>query len=350
MNVLMVGVGPERLGGMWTVAQCYLENEDFCDKTGLAYIPTSTNGSILKRSLFMLCGYWKIWKHLRRVKPSVVHIHMAEKGSTFRKGFVAKMAKKHGCKVVIQMHAGPFMAWYETLEPKKQNKVEEILSYADKFFVLGDYWKEQMARLVNPNKMDVLYNGIPIPESNAYSLQSKDLVFFGVFKKEKGIYDLIDAMALVDSCLDKDIKLKLCGKDLEGNIHAYIAEKGLTDRIQLMGWCGAAERDEILRHAAIDILPSYFEGLSMTVIEAMAYGVPMLTTNISTMGELLGDGIRRVEPGDVQALADTILQLMNDPSLRKQWSDQEYDRAKNIFAIEKNIQKTYDTYCELLQT
>ena len=349
MRVLMVGVGPERVGGMWTVAQCYLDSGTFCEKTELTYIPTSTNGSAVKRSLYMLRGFWKIYWHLKRRKPQIVHIHMAEKGSTFRKGFVAKMAKRNGAKVIIHMHAGPFMAWYQTLDAGNQESIRKIFACADKFFVLGDYWKEQMTELVDSEKLEVLYNGIPIPKENPYSLQSKDIVYFGVFKKEKGIYDLIDAMALIDSRMDPDVKLKLCGKDLEGNVEEYIAQKGLSHRVQMMGWCDAAKRDEILRNAAVDVLPSYFEGLSMTVIEAMAYGVPMLTTGISTMPELLGDGITLVEPGDVAALAENLLKLTQEPALRKQWSQQEYARAGMLFSLEKNIEKTYEVYCSLLQ-
>lgn len=349
MDVLMVGVGPEQLGGMWTVSQCYLNDKAFCDKTNLAYVATSTSGSVLKRSLFMLGGLWKVWRYLKKVRPDVVHIHMAEKGSTFRKGFVAWMAKKYGAKVVVQMHAGPFMAWYDTLSKWKQKIIRKIFSFADKFFVLGYYWKEQMAQLVASEKVDVLYNGIKIPENNPYNPEAKDVVYFGVFKKGKGIYDLVDAMALIDSELDGDVVLKLCGKDVEGNVEQYIADKKMTHRIRMMGWCDAAKRDEILRNAAVDVLPSYFEGLSMTVIEAMAYGVPMLTTSISTMPELLGGEIDRVAPGDVSALSEMLLKLLRDDQLRKRWSGLEYDRAANIFSIEQNINKTYETYCELIR-
>lgn len=349
MHVLMAGVGPERVGGMWTVAQCYLEDKDFCNKTGLAYIPTSTNGSIVKRSLFMLRGYWKIWRHLKRCRPDIVHIHMAEKGSTFRKGFVAKMAKKNGAKVIIHMHAGPFMAWYHTLDESKQGKIRQIFSVADRFFVLGGYWKEEMAQIVDRDKLEVLYNGIPVLEENPYSLQSKDIAYFGVFKKEKGIYDLIDAIALIDTRLNKDIMVRLCGKDMEGDIGAYITQRGLDHRIKLMGWCDAVQRDAVLRGAAVSVLPSYFEGLSMTVIEAMAYGVPMLTTSISTMPELLGGRITRVAPGDVQALAETLLKLIEDPQLRKQWSEIEYSRAKEVFSLENNLKQTYQAYCALTE-
>lgn len=347
MKVLMVGVGPERIGGMWTVAECYIKSKAFNDKVDLEYIPTSTGGSAAKRVLCMLQGYRKIYQRLKQKDIDVVHIHMAEKGSTFRKGYVAKMAKKFGAKVIVQMHAGPFMAWYGTLKSTQQKKIRDIFMIPDRFFVLGNYWMREMAEIVPQEKLDVLYNGISIPETNLYREESRNITFFGLFKKGKGVYDLIDAVGLIDDALDPNVKVQLCGADVEVNTEEYIEERNLSHRVQLMGWCDAKKRDEILRDAAVSVLPSYFEGLSMTVMEAMSYGIPMLTTDISTMPEMLGDEITLIKPGDIQGLADNLLKLMKDPAMRKKWSDIEYARAREYFSLEKNIEKTYNTYCEL---
>lgn len=121
MNVLMVGVDKKRVGGMWTVAETFLNNEWFNREVNLYYVATSTSGSKIKRVIKMLEGYFIIIKILLSKKIDIVHIHMAEKGSVYRKGIVIKLGKLFGAKIIVQMHAGPILAWYKKLSKKKND-------------------------------------------------------------------------------------------------------------------------------------------------------------------------------------------------------------------------------------
>lgn len=344
MNVLMVGVSKKRVGGMNTVSQMYINNEKYNENVKLKYISTSTNGSIFTRMLCMLFGYVRILFTLVCCKVDLVHIHMAEKGSTFRKGFVAKISKKFGKKVIIHLHAGPFVAWYSTLNSNKQEKVRKIFSYADKILVLGEYWKKELANIFDENKLVVLYNGVKCPSKNMYNEKSKNIVYFGVMRKEKGTYDLINAIKLIDKKLDKDIKLLLYGNDLVGDIQNTINKLKLNDRIKMMGWISSKDVDKVLKDSMIDILPSYYEGLSMTIIEGLSYGVPIITTNISTMPEILENYKYLIEPGDIKTLGKYILELTDSLEKRKELSDYEYERACKVFSEEKFIDNTLCIY------
>lgn len=350
MNVLMVGVDKKRLGGMWTVANNYINNQKFNEQVELDYVATSTNGSIVKRLIFMIKGIVKIRRLLKKKTYDVVHIHMAEKGSTYRKGYVAKICKNMGCKVIIQLHAGPFADWYDTLNNHKQNKVKRIFDYADKILVLGEYWKKELARIVPLKKIEVLYNGVEIPGTNFYNSQNKTLVFMGVLKKEKGIYDLIDAIKIIDDKLPNDIKVLFCGNDPDKKINNIISEQGLDNRIKLLGWIDAKEKEKIYKSMKINILPSYFEALSMTVLEAMSYGVPVITTNISTMEEMLENSEQLVPVGEPQKLAQKILEFINDDFKLELISQQEYKKAKKVFSIENNINETLRIYEETVRS
>lgn len=347
MNVLMVGVGPKRVGGMWTVAEQYLKSREYNDKVNLLYVSTSTNGSKITRLWCMILGYIRILWILNTKTIDIVHIHMAEKGSTFRKGKVAKWGRKKGKKVIIHLHAGPFMAWYKKVSSDKQKRIREIFGYADRIFVLGEYWKRELAKIIPEEKMSVLYNGIECPKNNPYNPDAKNIVYFGVMRKEKGTYDLIEAIKLVKDKLPKDMKIVLCGNDLEGNIPQAIEKAGVRDRFVLPGWVTGEEKERIYQEAMIDVLPSYFEGLSMTVLEAMARGIPMITTSISTMPEILGtDGIM-VEPGNVAELSKQLIDLVENLDKRKIVSNNEFIRAQKIFSKEIFIHETLDIYNRL---
>ncbi len=347
LEVLMVGVGPKRVGGMWTVAEQYLNSTEYNSNVKLTYVPTSTNGSIITRFVYMLIGYAKIAKILIKRPIDIVHIHMAEKGSAFRKGRVAEWAKNMNKKVIIHLHAGPFMAWYNSVSLKKQKRIKRIFECADIVLVLGEYWKDELKVIIPENKMIVLYNGVQCPTQNPYKVDARNIVYFGVMRKEKGTYDLIDAVEKIDELIPEDIKVVLCGNDLEGNIREIIKEKGLTNRFVLPGWVNGEQKERIYKEAMMDILPSYYEGLSMTILEAMARGIPVITTNISTMPELVEER-NMIHPGDVDKLAKRIIEFVESEEERKTISEYEFSRVKKCFSSSEFIERTLSIYRSLL--
>ena len=348
MNVLMVGVDKNRVGGMWTVAETFINNEWFNQKVNLYYVATATGGSKIKRIGKMLEGYCKAIKIFASKKIDIVHIHMAEKGSVYRKGIVIILAKLFGAKVIVQMHAGPILAWYESLPKRKQVTVAKIFNSADQMLVLGEYWKKQMATIVAVDKIEVLYNGAECPEENPYNADGKYILYMGLLKKTKGTYDLIDAIKLIDSELSQEIKVYLCGVDENGETAQYVTEQGLQNRIVMPGWIDKNTRLALFKNTQICVLPSYFEALSMTVIESMCYGIPIITTNISTMPELLGNRITLIQPGNVQQLANEILRLNQNASLRVEMSNIEYQRAKKYFSVDTIMKRTINIYNDLI--
>jgi len=348
MNVLMVGVSSKRYGGMWTVVQNYMDSKEFQSHVNLVYVATSTNGSKITRALYMLLGYIKILFFLISKKTDIVHVHMAEKGSVFRKGLVVKLGKFFGCKVIIHMHAGAFMAWYNAQNDKVKKIVLGILTGADRILVLGEYWKEQLKDIVTEDRIGVLYNSVQVPEKNNYNVESSNIVYMAVVKKEKGIYDLLQAMADIDEKLDSTIKLLIYGTDLEGGIQEKIKSMNLADRVIYKGWINEEGRDDVMKNAMLSVLPSYYEGLSMSIIEAMSYGVPVVTTNISTMGEVLGDKVVLINPGDVPALAAELMSFCESKEKRHTSSEYLYNRACEIFKVEEHVDKLLKIYDEIL--
>ncbi|MCR4697460.1 MAG: glycosyltransferase family 4 protein [Lachnospiraceae bacterium] len=349
MNVLMIGVSPKRVGGMWTVAEQYINNKTYNEIVNLRYIATSTQGTIIERIIFMIIGYIRIFWILNTKPIDILHIHMAEKGSTFRKGIISIWGKKKNKKVIIHLHAGAFMAWYNSVSEKKQNRIRKVFESADRFLVLGEYWKRELSSIIPREKIQVLYNGVNCSPYNPYNQEAKNIVYFGLLKKEKGTYDLINSIKLINNKLPVDTKVILCGNDLEGKVNETIEKLELNDRIILPGWLEGEERDNVFREAMIEVHPSYYEGLSMTVLEAMAMGIPVITTNISTMPEVLGkDGIM-IEPGDIYGLSDEILKLSNNKELRVKVGENAFYRAKHIFSIDNQMKRTIEIYKELLR-
>ena len=349
INVLMVGEDSGRIGGMWSVADSYINSQQYNDNINLIYIPTSTGGNIFKRLYKMLTGYCRILNCFFKNKIDIVHIHMAEKGSVYRKGVVLKIANLFGVKTVVQMHAGPIMDWYHGLSNQKKKTVKRIFNRCDRMLVLGEYWKNQLLEIVSDSKIDVLYNGTNCSEENMYNVNGKYVLFLGMITKRKGAYDLIEAINKIDNLLDEDIQFLFCGYDEDSKAENYTISLSLQNRIIFLGWVNKEEKEKYFRNSRLCVLPSYFEGLSMTVIESIAHGIPVVTSNISTMPEILGDSIHLVEPGDVEDLAKTLLNILSDANMRQYQSNYVFERAKNIFSIEKNIDNTINIYQRCLE-
>lgn len=344
MNVLMVGVDEKKAGGMWSVAKTYIDDQRYNCEVHLTYIATATEGSLKTRIFKMAVGYIKVIAALILDSIDIVHIHMAERGSVYRKGGVALLARLFRKKVVIQMHAGPIMAWYSQLPWLQKVLVRNIFNRCDKMLVLGEYWKMQLQEIVAPEKLTVLYNGANCPEYNQYNPDGKYILFLGMLTREKGVFDLINAVALVRHELPENLKILLCGYDKDGKVKEYLSREGLKEKVLLAGWIDASTREKIFSSTRFFVLPSYFEGLSMAVIEAMCYGIPVITTNISTMPELVGNDIPLVQPGDIKALAQQIKLLSADTGLCKKESEMLFKRARTLFCSEINISNTLAIY------
>jgi len=98
-----------------------------------------------------------------------------------------------------------------------------------------------------------------------------------------------------------------------------VRELGLADKVDVPGWVGPAQVDEILRKADIFVLPSFAENLPMSIIEAFAYGVPVISTPVGSVPEMVEDGRTGllVSPGDSVGLGDALQRLLSDADLRQ---------------------------------
>lgn len=147
MNVLMIGVDKTSVGGMLTVIENYLNNKEFCGKVNLQYIATVIRGSKLIKLKTFLKKIPEIKRTIKEKKIDIVHVHMAERGSVFREGYVVHIANKMGCKTIIHMHGATIEDWYKRQNIVVKKIIEKIFCSADKMIVLGDLWLPFMKKL-----------------------------------------------------------------------------------------------------------------------------------------------------------------------------------------------------------
>lgn len=351
MNVLMVGVDEKTKGGMWSVARGYLQSETYRKATNVKYVATATQGSSMKKLLFFGFGFAKILGLLLTQKWDVVHIHMSERGSVYRKFAVSKLGKLFGCKVVVHMHGAEFETWYNGLPESKKTFVRRGLNELDAVVILGEYWRPYISSLMEDNqKVNVLYNAVPVPQNNRYRAEAKNMLFLGEVGQRKGIYDLLASLQTIDGQLDDNYRLLIYGPNPDGDITERIEKMNLQRRAQYMGWVDSDRFEQLFAEIAVNVLPSYHEGLPMTILETMAYGIPNITTAVAAIPEAVNqENGALIQPGDIQTLAATILDLLQNPQLRKEKSENAYETMKKVFSTEQHMLQVLRLYEEIVK-
>lgn len=352
MHVLMVGVDESTKGGMWTVVENYLNNPEFIKKNNLVYIPTSVTGcSVLKRLLFTLIAYIKIINAFRKTKFSIVHVHMSERASIYRKRIVMEYAKRKGAKIVLHMHGAEFEVLYKKMNPNQKATIRKTLNLADKIVILGEYWREFIGSLVDDSsKIRVVYNAVDVPEEYKYNEDSRNILFLGAISKRKGIDILLSALKENEKSFGEKCIVNIYGPDTDENINEKLEKNGLSSWVKYHGWLDKKKKQIILANTAINVLPSYNEGLPMTILEAMSYGIPSITTSVAAIPEAVNEknGIV-IKPGDKKGLSDALQELIFNREKRLQLSRQAYEDAKNIFSIEQHIMQIQEIYEEVMK-
>lgn len=350
MKVLMLGCDKSTKGGMWKVVENYLLSEKFSKTTNLCYIPTSITGKIHKKLSFTFKAYCKILFHFFKDRPDILHVHMSERGSVFRKGIPIYLATVFKTKVIIHMHGAEFEVWYDSLGAFGKKIVKNILNKGDAIVILGDYWRGFLSRICPNNKIYVLHNAVYVPTSNNYNTESNTLLFLGVVGQRKGSYDLLEAFSKCVEKIPDNIELLYYGPNFENKIVSYIEKSKLSRRVKYMGWLSERDKETVFKNTLINILPSYNEGLPMTILETMSYGIPNISTAVAAIPEVVEEenGIL-IEPGNINQLSEAIIKLVNNKEERNLKSRNAYMTVKDNFSITAHITRLLDIYSTVLE-
>jgi len=171
------------------------------------------------------------------------------------------------------------------------------------------------------------------------------ILFVGALQRRKNIVRLIEAF----EGTAPGWKLVLAGSLGFGaeEILTRIDSSPRKADIQTPGYVPNTTLEELFQRASVFAFPSLDEGFGMPVLDAMANGVPVLTSNTSALPEVSGDAALLIDPLDVASIADGLRRLTEDRSLRDELIRKGLDRSKE-FTWEKSVEQTWDVYRELL--
>lgn len=326
INVLMVGDSLSKQGGIVTLEKHMLKHAPA--HVQIQHIGTAVDGSAIQKAFGFAIALVRVILVLLTKKVDIVHAHVAERGSAYRKSIVTLIAKFLFRKpVILHSNSPEFHEFYQGLSLNVRQGLLWAFSQCDRFIAVSESWRNFYVDKfgLQPEQVLVLANPIELPTQVPHRERSNqiNLVFLGRIGQRKGTFDLIRAFAILPKPIRNQANLILAGdgevdkaRDLVASYSLKISNIG--DRITIYDWLNSQQRDALLTQAHVFILPTYNEGLPLALLEAMGWGLPVITTPVGGIPDLIVSGKNGllVQPGDIQQLSTAIESLIQNENLR----------------------------------
>lgn len=356
IKVLISSPPAFRSGGVSNYVKLLMENvnEDNIELSRFEIGRIRENSTNFRAFFSVLFQLIKFRKRIKEFKPDIVHLNISVYPKVLLTGYLfLKIVRRNKIPVISSMHG-----WEVSLTKKIMKGgfwglfAKRIFLKIDRFIELSEQFRRNLVDLgVDNSKIYVLSTFV---ESKKYYPGRKE--FFPPFKvlfcaqmyKNKGPFELLAAIPRIIKKYP-DTKFIFVGKgnDLE-NLKEKAKEMGIKENIGFTGFKSGHEKIEIFQRTNIFVYPSYTEGFPTVILEAMAAGMPLVTTSVGGLADALEDGkqglIIKSMPPEPEEIADKIVKLIGNPELMKKMSKNNLKEAKekyDVKVVTRNIEKIY---------
>lgn len=230
---------------------------------------------------------------------------------------------------------------------------------AHKIITVSEFSKNELVRVynINPEAVKVIplsynkkiYRVIEDKDKieeilHKYKIDKPYLLFIGRLEQKKNVLSIIESFKILKST-NPDLKLVLIGRPgyKFEEIEKKIKEYDLSKDIIMPGWVSSAELPYLLNAAEVFVFPSFYEGFGIPILEAMACGTPVISSNITSIPEVAGRAALLVNPNNNEELIQGIKKLLEDKDLRQNFIDKGLERVKE-FSWRKCAESTLQVF------
>ncbi|HLM84149.1 MAG TPA: glycosyltransferase family 1 protein [Candidatus Bathyarchaeia archaeon] len=306
--------------------------------------------------------WWNLWalpNYLRKNPVDVFHTQ-----------YIAPFWLPKNVKLVLTIHDISFnffpkfikfsdLLFLKTLIPRS-------LRMASKIIAVSSFTKNEIEKYyhIPADNVVSIHNGVDFELFNQaiaqeireevrkkYNLPEKFLLYIGTLQPRKNIPVLIESLKILNEKYNQEgIRLVIAGNRKAHNfdlkINEAISKYNLQDSVIFPGWIDGEDKPALYKLAQCFVFPSLYEGFGIPIIEAMAAGVPVVSSNSSCLPEVGKDGALYADQKKPEEFAKIIQEVLSDENLRKDLIAKGSETAKN-YTWQKNAQKTLELYKNL---
>ncbi|MDP8230602.1 MAG: glycosyltransferase [Candidatus Gorgyraea atricola] len=353
-HIILAGPGLSVKGGISSFARNYLSSRS-PEGSKITYHATTIDGSKILKTFFFLKSFLLFAAKLvfdRTIK--IVHVCSSSKGSFYRKAMILILSRLFKKATIFHIHGGGFHLFHDRGTILRKFFIRKVLDITDSIIVLSESCLLDIKGITKNRNIKVIPN--PIDTSDFISIRgSRDNSSLNVFTAGrlywlKGTYDILDIIPRILKEIP-GVKFHLAGDGDVEKVREIVRNKGIEKNVFLPGWLDKHGLIKNLKDAGIFLLPSYTEGLPVAMLEAMASGLPVVSTRVGGIPELVEDGVNGflVEPGEKQKLGNRIIKLLKDADLRNRMGKNNIDKIDRFFRLDRIVGKFYKEYERLVE-
>lgn len=271
--------------------------------------------------------------------------------SFYEKGLMALLAKRFKVPVVFAPTSG-FLVEELSTGTFKSKYAKKIFTASESIVCQSDYWKTFYSEYCDDNrKLKVVQNWIDTdqyPQSNKTDkFSDTTILYMSWVVREKGIFEFLQAIDHLQNELNKHFTVLVCGDGDDLFQAQEYAEVHSLKNVEFKGWTVGRDKAKYLLSSHIYVLPSYAEGLSNSLLEAMVSGLAVVSTDVGGAVDVVEDGINGflVEAGSTEQLMEKLLLLLESEELRYQFGD----AARESILRENSIEVGVSRFMALLK-
>lgn len=341
IKVLMIGPARSVNGGISGVVNNYY-NAGLDKQIDLTYIGTMEDGSKVHK---LLVAAKALLKYVTVVsKCDIVHVNMASDVSIYRKMIFIQIASLCKKIVIIHQHGGHIEEfYYEKCNDSQRKNIQKVLNKAHKMLVIAPYLKDIFANIIEEEKIKVFPDAIKIPPICEKDYSAQKILFLGRLCKEKGVGELIDAVAELRKSYP-ELQLYLGGSWVDEDLKEKADSHGAW--IHKLGWIDKEKKEKYLKECNIFVLPSYFEGQSVALLEGMVYGCACVASDVGGIPQMLiheKTGLL-VPVKDTKGIKDAIGKLLSNVNLQRAYGEAARQKIEKEFNLDTNVKELVQIY------
>ncbi|MGZ3306301.1 MAG: glycosyltransferase family 4 protein, partial [Asticcacaulis sp.] len=301
-------------------------------------------GSILLSPLYVMNVLFALLAGAISKNIDVVHINLSQDGSSHRKLIIASFCRFLKIPYVLHLHGSHYHTFWNKASPSLNSALTRMFAGSAGIVVLGNVWRDFIIGKVPSaaGKIAILPTATQDPGKieRPKSDGSVPIFFSGRHGDRKGVWELTAALGRLAG--EPSWRATLTGDGDIEKTREEVKKLNIAERVSVPGWISDQEFRRLLDEAQILALPSHDENLPLSVVEAFARGIAVISTDVGALPDIVENektGLV-IQPGDVDGLTQAIERLLNDKALREKLGKNGramYEQRLNLAAYVNNM-------------